>query len=124
MRIEEARILLKVKKYSGAYYLAGYAVEFGLKACIAKKTQRHEYPDKDFAYKCYTHDLEKLLLLTGLKSALDTDARLQVNWAVVKDWNEQARFDRKNRVEAQELYDDIVEPAHGVRCAPGAGPVT
>jgi hypothetical protein len=114
MRLEEAGILLKAKKYSGAYYLAGYSVEFGFKACIAKKTRRHGYPDKDFALKCYTHDLEKLLDLAGLKTALLADASLQLCWAVVKDWSEQTRFERKNRAEAQGLYDAIAEPAHGV----------
>jgi HEPN domain-containing protein len=39
IRIKEARVLLDRKCYAGAYYLAGYAVECALKACIARKTQ-------------------------------------------------------------------------------------
>jgi HEPN domain-containing protein len=33
-------VLLEAGLYAGAYYLAGYAVECALKACIAKKTAR------------------------------------------------------------------------------------
>jgi HEPN domain-containing protein len=39
LRIKEARILLDGDSYSGAYYLAGYAIECALKACIAKRTK-------------------------------------------------------------------------------------
>jgi hypothetical protein len=114
LRIEEAEVLLKNKKYSGAYYLAGYAVEFGLKACIAKKTKRHDYPDKDLANKCYTHDVDKLIDLVGLRPMLRADAALLTNWAIVKDWDESARFARKTRAEAQALYDAITDATHGV----------
>jgi HEPN domain-containing protein len=37
IRIKEAKVLLDRKCYEGAYYLAGYAVECALKACIAKE---------------------------------------------------------------------------------------
>ena|SRR5947209_5713987 len=114
IRIEEARILLDAKKYSGAYYLAGYAVEFAFKACIAKKTRRHSYPDKDHSIKCYTHDLEKLLELVGLKPILASIAHLKVPWGIVKDWSEQARFEKKSRVEARDLYEAITDLHHGV----------
>ena len=33
-RMREARILLAANEPDGAYYLGGYAVECGLKACI------------------------------------------------------------------------------------------
>lgn len=32
-RLADARALLTTKRWSGAFYLAGYAVECGLKAC-------------------------------------------------------------------------------------------
>jgi hypothetical protein len=40
VRIEEALVLFAQGLYDGAYYLAGYAVECGLKACIAKLTNQ------------------------------------------------------------------------------------
>lgn len=114
MRIDEALALLNAKKYSGAYYLAGYAVECGLKACIAKRTRRHGYPDKDLANKCYTHDVEKLVDVAGLKAALQGNSQLLLCWAVVKDWSEQARYEKKSRAEAKALYDAIMDPANGI----------
>jgi len=42
IRIKEAKFLLDGGCYNGAYYLAGYAVECALKACIAKQTHRHD----------------------------------------------------------------------------------
>jgi hypothetical protein len=35
-RISDAKVLLGARHWVGAYYLAGYAVECALKACIAK----------------------------------------------------------------------------------------
>ena len=67
IRIAEAEILLKAKKYDGAYYLAGYAVECALKACVAKRTARYDYPDKDLANQCYTHKL-----VTGRRDGFST----------------------------------------------------
>ena len=46
VRLKEATSLLNLGFYDGAYYLAGYAVECALKACIAKGTRRYEFPDK------------------------------------------------------------------------------
>ena len=46
IRIKEAGVLLEKRCYEGAYYLVGYAVECALKACIAKQTQRFEFPEK------------------------------------------------------------------------------
>jgi HEPN domain-containing protein len=46
VRLSEARALFKAGLPDGAYYLAGYAVECALKACIAKETQRYEFPEK------------------------------------------------------------------------------
>ncbi|MGB7136749.1 MAG: HEPN domain-containing protein [Acidobacteriaceae bacterium] len=45
-RLREARVLFRAKEFSGAYYLAGYAVECALKACIAKQYRQHDFPDR------------------------------------------------------------------------------
>jgi HEPN domain-containing protein len=41
-RLEDARPLLDAGRFSGAYYLAGYAVECALQACIARLTNQEE----------------------------------------------------------------------------------
>jgi len=115
MRIEEARILLGAKQYSGANYLAGYAVECGLKAVIAKKTKRHSFPDKKFVDQCYTHNLDQLVGQADLKDALKTaDKRIQRNWGIVKDWSEQTRYEKKPRALAKALYDAITDANWGI----------
>jgi HEPN domain-containing protein len=43
-RLSEARVLLSAKKYDGAYYLAGYAIEFALKSCVAKQVKKFDFP--------------------------------------------------------------------------------
>ncbi len=119
IRIEEAEVLLRSRRWAGAYYLAGYAVECGFKACIAKKTKRYDYPDRDFATKCYTHKVEQLVVQAGLQTdfqaACNANPDLNLNWTVVKDWDERSRYERKRtRADAQGLYDAITDPVHGV----------
>jgi hypothetical protein len=84
VRIAEAKGLLDLGHWPGAYYLAGYAVECALKACIAKLTMAGDFPDKGFAAKCHTHLIESLVELAGLKAQRDADVKasvaLQTNW--------------------------------------------
>ena len=56
-RLLDGKALLKAKRYDAAYYLTGYVIECALKACVAKKTKRYEFPRKD-AGSLYTHGLE------------------------------------------------------------------
>ena len=117
-RIRDAVALMRGRRYAGAYYLAGYAVECGLKACIAKQTRRHEFPDRGLVIQSYTHDLKTLVAAAGLETQRDTDAAYDPdfgsNWAVVKDWSEQSRYETRSRSEATDLLDAITDPAHGV----------
>ena len=117
-RIAEAKILLDAGKWSGAYYLAGYAVEFGLKACIAKLTQAEEFLDKKFVDKCWSHEIVQLVKCAGLEDQRDRDAHanrnLSINWDIVRAWNETSRSSQKTQAEAQGLYDAITQNPDGV----------
>ncbi len=118
-RVREARQLLRTRAPSGAYYLAGYAVECGLKACIARRTQRYEFPSRHTVNESHTHDLEKLLRLAGLERALAQDTRtraaLGLNWDPVKDWTEQTRYDvAMDMRRARDLYRAITGRRDGV----------
>lgn len=44
-RLADAKVLLKNRRYDAAYYLAGYAIECALKARIAGRTRRNDFPD-------------------------------------------------------------------------------
>lgn len=117
-RISDAKVLLDARHWSAAYYLAGYAVECALKACIAKLMKSEEFPDKKFAEKCWTHNLAQLLDLAGLKAAFDAalrvDSDLQENWNTVKDWNEESRYARTAKKKAENLYAAVTDKKHGV----------
>lgn len=97
-RLEEARTLARGNLYSGAYYLAGLAVECALKACIAKQTRKFDFPDKNKVQESWSHDLEKLFKLAEvekeLKEAVRGEASLADNWALVKDWDVSSRHER------------------------------
>jgi HEPN domain-containing protein len=117
IRIVEARVLIDNRKYDGGYYLAGYAVECGLKACIAKLTKVYDFPPKS-VNEYYTHDLEKLVKTAGLTIERNTDAAtdpdLAANWQVVKDWSEQSRYQQWTKAQATSLYDAVTDNSHGV----------
>jgi HEPN domain-containing protein len=47
-KLDDAILLLQHGRYTNAYYIAGYAVELGLKACIAAQIDAETIPDKAF----------------------------------------------------------------------------
>ena len=119
VRRREAAALLKAKHHGGAYYLLGYAVECALKACIAKQTKKHDFPDKAIAAKAHVHNLENLMKLAGLENALNNDMKvnktLEVNWAVVKDWKETCRYTASiSPAEARDLYSACTSRKNGL----------
>lgn len=118
IRIRESKALLDAGFPDGAYYLAGYAVECALKACIAKRTLEHDFPDKDLANKSHTHDLGKLMQLAELKDELDHAAQinspLEANRTIVQSWSETSRYQRKTVQEATELILAIEDREGGL----------
>lgn len=102
LRADEAGVLAKFNKSQGAYYLAGYAIECALKACIAKKTRRHQFPlGREYVNKVYDHSLQELLKVADLQTALEneikTNRAFQIYWEVVKDWNVASRYELTGR---------------------------
>jgi HEPN domain-containing protein len=118
VRLSEARALLHAGLPDGAYYLAGYAVECALKACIAKETQRYEFPDKKRVNSSHTHDLNELVRVAELQSLLRTavngDPLLLEYWDVVQSWSEQSRYVRHSAESAQALIEAVGDREHGV----------
>jgi hypothetical protein len=118
IRLREARCLFVNGLFDGSYYLCGYALECAIKACIAKQTKRHDFPHKQRVIDSYVHDLVKLINTAGLKSDLDhelhTDAAFRLNWGVVKDWNEEARYQEHSQKKARDMYQAMTRRHHGV----------
>ena len=111
--------MLDMGEYCGAYHLTGIGVECAIKACIARKTNRHEFPDKNHAAKCWEHDPEKLITVAGLSVQLGIESkangRFASNWGVVKDWKIDCRYDLSiTDTKALALYSAVVARQHGV----------
>ncbi len=117
-RARDADALLEAGQWSGAYYMAGYAVECSLKACIAKMTNQHDYPDRGLAQRCYTHNIETLVEVAGLASLRNEHAAANAgfgsNWLVVKDWDEKARYRRWTEPQARKLVSAVTHATSGV----------
>ena len=95
-----------------------------MKACIAKRTQQHDFPNKKLVNDSHTHDLGKLLDLAGLSDLLKNDVasnvELKLDWETVRDWSEQSRYElfigdqRGGLVEAELLIDAVESEKGGV----------
>ena len=118
IRMKEAKILLDRKCYEGAYYLAGYAVECALKACIARETKAEDFPPRK-ANELYTHDLMSLVnkakLTDELQERILRVVQFKSNWAAVKDWKEIKRYEYPiDSKRAKDLYGAITTSRNGV----------
>jgi HEPN domain-containing protein len=119
LRAKEAAALARGRNQQGAYYLAGFAVECALKARIAKKTRRYDFPaDAKHAGRVYSHDLTELLKLAELADQLDKDMRtnrqLAANWSVIKEWKIDCRYETsglngKDMVESLNSPDGVLQ---------------
>jgi HEPN domain-containing protein len=117
-RLEDAQVLLTGSRYGGAYYIAGYAVECGLKACIAKLTRAEDFYDKNLARKIFQHDLGDLANYARLSAVIEqsgkVDSVFQANWAQVGLWSEESRYETHTQMEAEQMIKAVQDPAHGV----------
>lgn len=107
IRVSESQVLLESENYQGAYYLAGYALECAIKACISKQVRQYDFPNKELAQKSDQHKLTDLLGVAGLKQKLkqkeQADLDFKLNWAVAKDWTVESRYECV--IESSKAYD-------------------
>ena len=92
-------------------------IECALKACIAKKTQQYDFPDKNTVMDSYTHDFKKLVRSADLNDELISllnDPDFSFQWLIVKDWSETSRYQTYNQEKAHLIYSAITDPNHGV----------
>jgi hypothetical protein len=119
-RIVAAQALLAAQQWSSAYYLVGYAVEFGLKSCILAHVENTGviFADKKYSEKCWSHDVEERASLAGLDAQLDAEMAANPafwdNWLIVKGWNEKSRYELQTQAKAEELVNAITDRANGV----------
>ncbi|MFB7720170.1 hypothetical protein [Nocardia sp. NPDC056100] len=117
-RLDEAKALLAAQQWSGAYYLAGYAVECGLKAVISKDFAKYQIPDKDLMNKVYTHKLDELFKLADLQTKFTQergrDSTLDRYWTIVKVWSESSRYETHPEQLARDMVTAVEDSGSGV----------
>jgi hypothetical protein len=87
-KVEDARLLFANQRYSNSYYLYGYGIELGLKACIARQMIAETVPDKAVLRGFLDHEIGKLVGLAGLSELLRAErdnAEFDVRWSIVSE---------------------------------------
>jgi HEPN domain-containing protein len=105
-RLQDAEVLLASRRYDGAIYLCGYAIELALKARICRTLKWQGYPSTSSEFRDYQsfriHDLDVLLHLSGLEQQIKLN--FFAEWSAVAQWNPSARYQpvgSANRTDAQ-----------------------
>jgi AbiV family abortive infection protein len=118
-RLEDAELLFANCRYPAAYYLAGYAIECALKACICKTIREEAWPTGELKKTYFVHKLGNLLKLSGQEkdfyTAQDSDQALADNWKTISDWAEDKRYNALTTKEmAEALITAVKDQVSGV----------
>ncbi|RZN27663.1 HEPN domain-containing protein [Bradyrhizobium sp. Leo121] len=116
-KIEDARLLYENSRFSNSYYLYGYGIELGLKACIARQMVAETVPDKAVLRGFLDHEITKLVGLAGLAEFLKTEREnreFDVRWAIATEWSVESRYDMIDAVTAAAMRDAVENPEFGV----------
>lgn len=91
---------MSAKRYDGASYLCGYAVEVALKAKICEILKWKGFPSSNAEFRNYqsfkTHSLDVLLVLSGVEEKIKK--RYFRSWSVVAEWDPEARYEPAGKV--------------------------
>lgn len=117
-KLDDAIFLLGNRRFSNAYYLAGYALEIGLKACISRQIVSETIPDPEFVKRIYIHELPRLVGFAGLTEQLQkhqaSDKLFAEFWGIVTEWNESVRYSIIEPISAQAMLTATTHPQSGV----------
>ncbi len=105
-RLKDAEVLVASRRYEGAIYLCGYAVELGLKARICKTLKWSGFPSTNNEFKDYrsfkTHNLDVLLHLTGVETKIKGE--LLAEWSIVAEWDPESRYNPIGNVSQSDAH--------------------
>ncbi len=111
-RLKDAEILYQGKRYDGAVYLCGYAVELTLKAKICKTLKWSGFPSTNSEFQRLqsfkTHRLDLLLSLSGQEGKIKT--AFLADWSIVASWDSETRYSAVGTV-SQIDASDMIESA-------------
>ncbi len=93
-RLRDSEILFSNKRYDGAVYLCGYAIELALKLKICKALKWSGFPEEKRGFSSFssfkTHDLDVLLKLSGVESKIRS--LHLVDWSIIANWEPGVRY--------------------------------
>jgi len=120
-RVKDAKVLLDGGQWAAAYYLAGYAVESGLKSCVLAYVEKNPdiiYREKRYSENCWTHDIGTLVQASGLDAirlaVANTNPAFAANWGHAQKWSEKMRYVFTPESDAQRLYEAVTQNLNGV----------
>jgi hypothetical protein len=109
MHADDAHMLFRARRHTNAFHLAGLSIECALKALICDRFHEGVLPDQRIVQRAYSHKLEELVGLAGVKAAIDDHMTVEpdfgVRWSIVKNWSVDARYETISSVEAAELLE-------------------
>jgi len=93
-RLQDAEVLFRGRRYDGAIYLCGYAIEVQLKVRICTTLRWTGFPETSGEFQGYqsfkTHDFEDLLHMTARESSILGNHK--ADWSVVVQWRPESRY--------------------------------
>ena len=108
-RLRDAEALLRAKRFDGAFYLCGYAVELALKARICRTLKWSGFPDsgQDFQglQSLKTHNLGILLRLSGIEDRIIHNH--VGDWSLALRWNPEWRYQLVGSSTAQQATEMV-----------------
>jgi HEPN domain-containing protein len=117
-KFDDALALFKNGRFSNSYYLAGYSVEIGLKACIAAQISNETIPDKALLKGVLSHEVQELVGLAGLRKELEdrenADPVFAANWGIVCEWTSDVRYEEVDATTAHHMIEAVGNPGSGV----------
>ena len=106
-RLKDAEVLYANRRYAGAVYLCGYAVELALKERICKTLGWQGFPETGQEIQGYrsfiVHDLDVLLHLSGVEQRIKTQHL--ADWSLVAKWDPQPRYQPIRQTTRQHALD-------------------
>ena len=106
-RLRDAQVLVRARRFDGAFYLCGYSVELALKARICRTLKWPGFPQTggEFAGlgSVKTHDLEILLRFSGIEDRIRR--KYLSEWSVVLNWNPEKRYQSIGQSTPQQAVD-------------------
>ncbi len=110
LRLKEANALFDAGLYDGSVYLAGYAVELGLKARICRVLKIATYPAEGFGSSYKVHSFDQLKVLAALDPDISVTKNKELfdNWSIAVKWDPEQRYDPPGTYDEQSA-NDILE---------------